>query len=115
MAFQSVYQEPSEQIPNSYVQSCTECCMAKAPDGGPNVAGALQKAMCTTVIDNVHGHLELLDCTKCPVHQATFHRLAKTADGRGIYWKKNGKPLTEHELLNLQFDGDDITLYCDIK
>lgn len=104
--------EPSDRIPNSYVQSCSECSMAKAPDGGPNINGMLQKAMCTTIIDNIHGHMEILDCGKCPVHLSTHYRLATTAEGKKILWKHNHQQLTENELLKLQEDGDDILTFC---
>ena len=110
----SVRIKDQDAIPDSCVRSCTECCLERGPDGGPNVAGMLQKAMCTDVFDNAHGRFELLDCSKCPVHQATFRRPARTADGRGIYWKGSGRQLTQNELLRLEEDGDDITLFCDI-
>lgn len=104
-----------EIIPNSYVQSCSECCFEKGPDGGPNILGMLQKQMCTVVIDNVHGHREFLDCSKCPVHLATFRRTAKIADGRTLYWKGTDQALTENDLIKLEEDGDDIALFCDIR
>lgn len=112
---QEIVDTERERVPNSYVQSCSECCRERGPDGKPNTAGFLQQQRFTTVIENTHGRLELLDCSQCPVYQATFHRPAETADNKRFYWKNSGKMLTENDLQKLLLDGDDPTLYCDIK
>lgn len=110
-------QEIIEQIRilDSYAQSCNECCRERGPDGKPNTAGLLQRQRFTTVIENAHGRLELLNCSRCPVYQATFYRPAETADGKRFYWKNSGKILTENDLQKLLLDGDDPTPYCDIR
>ena len=110
-----IQENDDERVPNSYVQSCSECCFERAPDGGPNVLGALQKQMMTRVIDNVHGHFEYLDCAHCPVPLHTDKLPAKTGDGRYIYWKNTDRRLTRGDLMKLELDSDPIDLLCDFR
>lgn len=111
----AIIQETQERIPNSYVQSCSECCFEKGPDGGPNVLGQLQRAMMTREIKNQFGTHTWLDCAHCPVPLYTDGLPAKTGDGRGIYWKGTDRQVTQGELLKLEEDGDCLELYIDIR
>lgn len=100
--------EDGERIPNSYVQSCTECSMKYLPDGRYNVLGALQRQQFAIVLD---GKEWGMNCGRCPVHAATYKKLARDANGHLIRWRKNDKALTQHELLILQEDGDYLERY----
>lgn len=107
--------QAGDLVPNSYVQSCTECCREKALDGGPNINGMLQKSMMRRTIDNVHGHMEWTDCGRCPVPLYKGRLPAKTGDGRYIYWKGTDERLTADDLMRLEMDGDPVDLYCEFR
>lgn len=115
MANAAIWQNDEDAIPNSYVNSCTQCNFETGPDGGPNILGALQRAMMTKSIDNIHGHTEWLDCAHCPVALANDTKPAKTGDGRKIYWKNTNIELTESDLIKMEMDGGNVDLYCDIR
>lgn len=108
----SVIQEADAPIPNCLVQSCTECCRMVNPDGTPNMLGPLHRKQYTRVMADGS---TLLDCGNCPVHLSTYTRLARTGDGKAIYWKGTDKRLTEADLLRLEEDGDYLKLYVDIR
>ena len=110
-----VWETDEEHVPNSYVDTCSQCSFATGADGGPNVLGMLQRAMMTKSIDNDGGHLEWLDCQHCPVHLASYTTPAKTGDGRKVYWKGTDVELTEMELMKIEMDGNNVDLYCDIR
>lgn len=111
----SVWEIPADSIPNSFVSTCSQCSFETGSDGGPNILGAMQRAMMTKTIDNAGGHLEWLDCAHCPVALANYTTPAKTGDGKQIYWKDTDTVLMESDLLKLEMDGGNIDIYCDIR
>lgn len=101
-------------VPNSYVQSCTECCFEDRP-GKPNVRGKLQQQMMTRVAGIGNNAYEYLDCMHCPVTLNSMNKKARDRDGRYIYWKGTDKIVTEDELLMLEMDDNDLSLYIEVR
>ena len=54
-------------IRNCLVRSCSECSRETTPEGEPNIAGSMHRAMMTKTITNIHGTTSWLDCSNCPV------------------------------------------------
>lgn len=107
-----IIREGRELIPDSLVQSCTECCRIQNPDGSPNLLGPLHRKQYTRTLADGSS---FLDCSICPVCLTTYTRLAVDASGRPIYWKGTNRRVTEAELLRLEEDGDDLERYVEVR
>ena len=66
--------EGADIIPNSLVQSCSDCSREKMEDGLPNIIGATHRAMYTKKFGKpgTPGYIEILDCASCPVTKHAY-------------------------------------------
>lgn len=104
-----IVDENNDVIPNCLVQSCTECCFEDRP-GKPNIKGRLHKAWLKAKYGERSSY-----CNLCPVTIASYTKSVKSGDGYYIYKKGTNIKITEHELMILETDGNDLANYIEVR